>query len=80
MMSRPARCVVEHILCLSVTIRIEHLPDMGQAVPLGGVLQGHDDLVSHTISVAVGSHRPQDRVPQGFSLSPAASAERSGMP
>jgi hypothetical protein len=45
MMSRPARCVVEHILCLSVTIRIEHLPDMGQAVPLGGVLQGQDDLV-----------------------------------
>ena len=36
-----AIAVVEHDLGLAVAIRVEQLPDMGEAVPLGRVLQRH---------------------------------------
>ena len=49
-----AIAVVEHVLRLAVAIGIEHLPDMGQAVPLGRVLQGQDDLV---VAYDVGGRR-----------------------
>ena len=45
-----AVAVVEHDLGLAVAVGIEQLPDMGEAVPLGRVLQRHlDDVVADHI-------------------------------